>query len=131
MLYDTSHRNYYFNADVSKAVGQCHRYLDVLAEEAQHGLRDYPEIVAYHPRATIVIGRSAGWDDDKRKALRGLNARLHGISIMTYDLLLAQGERLVEILGSTMTEEEPQTWKSSTRSDGLVLSQSIWVHVGR
>lgn len=107
ILYDTSHRNYYFSADVSKAIGQCHRYLDVLAEEARDGLRDYPDIVAYHPRATIVIGRSVGWDQEKRRALHGLNDRLHGISVITYDQLLAQGERLVEILGSTVAEEDP------------------------
>jgi hypothetical protein len=98
LYYDPAHRNYYFSADVSKAVGQCHRYLDVLHEVAANGLRDHPEIVAYHPRATIVIGRSAGWEHDRLKALHGLNGRLSGITVMTYDQLLAQGERLVEML---------------------------------
>lgn len=108
LVYDTSHRNYYFSAEVSKAIGQCHRYLDVLAEEAAKGLRDHPEIVAYHPRAIIVIGRSAGWDDDKLRALHGLNSRLHGLSVMTYDQLLAQGERLVELVAQAPDEDEPE-----------------------
>jgi hypothetical protein len=99
LFYDTAHRNFYFSADVSKAIGQCHRYLDVLHEVAANGLRDHPEIVAYHPRATIVIGRSAGWEIEQLKALHGLNRRLSGITIMTYDQLLAQGERLIEMLG--------------------------------
>jgi antiviral defense system Shedu protein SduA len=98
LLYDSAHRNYYFSAEVSKAVGQCNRYLDVLHEVAANGLLDHPEIVAYHPRATIVIGRSAGWEHERLKALHGLNGRLSGITIMTYDQLLAQGERLVEML---------------------------------
>lgn len=98
LLYDDAHRNYYFSADVAKAIGQCHRYLDVLHEVAANGLRDHPEIVAYHPRAIIVIGRSCDWDESKLRALHGLNRRLSGVMVMTYDQLLAQGERLVEML---------------------------------
>lgn len=96
--YDSSHNTYYFSADVSKAIGQCHRYLDVFAEEAARGLRDNPDIIAYHPRATIVIGRSNDWVDTKHRALHGLNSRLTNISILTYDHLLVQGRRLIEIL---------------------------------
>jgi len=99
LLRDEAHRNWYFSADVSKAIGQCHRYLDILHEAAAVGLRDHPEIVAYHPRATIVIGRSNDWDADQQKALHGLNRRLSGITVMTYDHLLAQGERLLQLLG--------------------------------
>jgi sirohydrochlorin ferrochelatase len=105
LFFDDSHRNYYFSADVSKAVGQCHRYLDVLHEVAAEGLRDHPEIVAYHPRAIIVIGRSGDWDDSKLRALHGLNRRLSGIVVMTYDQLLAQGQRLIDILSPRQEEE--------------------------
>jgi len=105
LQYDDTHRDFYFSADVSRAIGQCHRYLDVLHEVAAKGLRDHPEIVAYHPRAIIVIGRSYGWDDGKLRALHGLNRRLTGITIMTYDNLLAQGERLVEIFGEIGEQE--------------------------
>lgn len=85
LMYDTSHKNFYFSSEASKAIGQCHRYLDILNEVAAKGLLDHPEIVAYHPRATIVIGRSADWSTDKFKALHGLNSRLTGITMMTYD----------------------------------------------
>jgi hypothetical protein len=47
--WDEVHHNYYFSSEVSKAIGQSHRYLDVLHELAAKGLRDHPEIVAYHP----------------------------------------------------------------------------------
>ncbi len=100
LFYDDTHRNYYFSADVSRAIGQCHRYLDVLHEVAAQGLRDHPEIVAYHPRAIIVIGRSSNWDIEQLKALHGLNRRLTSVTIMTYDQLLAQGERLVDMLNA-------------------------------
>jgi len=99
--YDEPRRSHYFSADVSAAIGQCHRYLDMLHRAAEHGLLDHEEIVAYHPRATVVIGRSHDWDESKVKALHGLNSRLVGIAIMTYDQLLAQGKRLVQILAQT------------------------------
>lgn len=98
LAWDESHNNYYLSSEVSKAIGQCHRYLDVFQEEAAKGLRDHPEVVAYHPRAIIVVGRSHDWTEAKQKALHGLNCRLNNISIMTYDHLLAQGERLLSIL---------------------------------
>ncbi|MGA6147971.1 Shedu anti-phage system protein SduA domain-containing protein [Stenotrophomonas sp. NPDC077461] len=102
LVYDSAHRNYYFSADVSKAIGQCHRYLDILHEHAKHGLLDHKEVVAYHPRATIVIGRSHDWSDVQQRSLHGLNRRLHGISVMTYDHLLAQGERLLEMMSPSV-----------------------------
>lgn len=95
---DAGHRDHYWSSDVSKAIGQCHRYLDVLHEVAANGLRDHPEVVAYHPRAIIVIGRSNDWDSSKLRALHGLNQRLSGLTVMTYDQLLAQGERLLQIV---------------------------------
>lgn len=100
LMFDKSHESFYFSSDTSKAIGQCHRYLDVLAEEAANGLRDNREIVAYHPRATIVIGRSNNWSEEMHKALHGLNSRMSGISILTYDHLLLQGKRLIEMLQS-------------------------------
>ncbi len=106
MQYDSGHRNFYFSADASKAIGQCHRYLDVLTEAAAHGLQDHPEIVAYHPRATIVIGRTTKWNDDGSRALHGLNRRLVDITVMTYDHLLAQGERIVEMLSTAPPDDD-------------------------
>jgi len=104
--FDSQHNNYFFASPVSQAIGQCHRYLDVLHEAAARGLMDHPEIVAYHPRAIIVIGRSNIWDQGKLKALHGLNSRLNGITVLTYDQLLAQGERLIEMLSSQFVQEE-------------------------
>lgn len=113
IYFDSAHRNYYFSSDVSKAIGQCHRYIDVFQEVASKGLRDHPEMVAYYPKATIVIGRSFDWSEEKQKGLYGLNNRLSGIKIMTYDHLLLQGERLVQMLNRAKDEnneifEEPE-----------------------
>jgi hypothetical protein len=107
LKYDKGHRNYYFAVEVSKAIGQCHRYLDILHEVAAKGLLDHPEIVAYHPRAIIVIGQSHDWGEEKLRALHGLNRRLAGITVMTYSHLLAQGERLIEMLAPKSEDVEP------------------------
>jgi hypothetical protein len=92
---DQVHRNYFWSRDTSAAIGQCDRYL----EQLQHiRLRDHPEIIAHHPRATIVVGRSAGWEPEQVRALVSLNARLNGITVITFDLLMRQAERLLEIV---------------------------------
>ncbi|AWH51634.1 hypothetical protein C1925_16245 [Stenotrophomonas sp. SAU14A_NAIMI4_5] len=105
LLYDRARNNFYFSADVSKAVGQRRRYLDMLHDFADKGLRDHEEVVAYHPRATIVIGRSHDWTDEQQRAFHGLNRRMHGITVMTYEHLLAQGERLSEMMLPEFGEE--------------------------
>jgi hypothetical protein len=119
LQYDSSHRNYFFATAVSQAIGQCHRYLDVLHDVAAKGLRDHPEIVAYHPRAIIVIGRSFDWSEDMLRALHGLNRRLSGISIMTYDHLLAQGERLIELLSAPPAPDEPNDDPFACEEDNI------------
>lgn len=126
--YDDAHRNHYFTADVSKAIGQCHRYLDVLHEAAAQGLRDHPEIVAYHPRSIIVIGRSHNWNNEQLKALHGLNQRLSGITVMTYDQLLAQGERLIDILApqeSISNHEQEYAWPDLAVTDLETFDEDI------
>lgn len=103
--WDRSRRSHYWSSDCSKALGQCHRYLDVLHSEVADGrLRDSPEVVAYHPRATVVIGRSQEWTNDQHRALHGLNRRLSDITVITYDHLLAQAKRTLELLESPEVE---------------------------
>lgn len=106
LKYDKSHKNYYFSTAVSAAIGQAHRYLDVLQEEASKGLRDHPRILAYHPHAIIVIGRSNQWRQEEVRALHGLNRRLYGLTLITYDHLLAQCEQLLRVISAQSTKSE-------------------------
>ncbi len=106
LRWDDSHQNWYWSAEASKAIGQCHRYLDVLHQDVGDGhLRDSPDVIAYHPRATIVIGRSDDWPHDQQKALHGLNRRLADMSVITYDHLLQQARRTLELVEAP--DEEP------------------------
>lgn len=109
LYYDDDHKNYYFGSDVSKAIGQCHRYLDVFSEEARKGLRDNPGIYAYHPCATLVIGRSSDWPKQKYEALHELNSRLSGITVITYDQLLQQGRQIIGAIISSRDDQDIQT----------------------
>jgi hypothetical protein len=117
VLWDKQHRNYYFSSEASKAIGQCHRYLDILQDVAAHGLLDHPQVVAYHPRAVVVIGRSNDWSSGRVKGLHGLNSRLRDISVMTYDHLLAQSERLLDILSAESDDDDQ--WASDFDPDEL------------
>lgn len=98
LIKDKGHNSYHFSREVSSAIGQCHRYMDAIHYNAQKGLDDYPEILAYHPRTTILIGRSNNYSVNANKALYGLNARMNGISVMTYDNLLVRAENLLKSL---------------------------------
>jgi hypothetical protein len=106
LKYDTNHRSYYWARETSRTIGQCHRYIDALHEQAATGLRDHPEIIAYYPYATIVIGRSNDWGADQLKALHGLNARLHSLRVITYDHLLEQAERSLAVL--ELSDDQPE-----------------------
>jgi hypothetical protein len=107
LQWDNSHRNFYWSAAASRAIGQSHRYLDQLHQLGPRpgGLRDHPEIIAYHPRALIIMGRSRDWEEAKFLALHGLNSRMHGITVMTYDQLVWQGERALDVLDPS---DDPQ-----------------------
>lgn len=97
--YDRSHKTYFFSSDCSRAIAQSHKYMDALHAAAQQGFKQKPHLLAYHPRAIIVIGRSADWNLTKSRSLRGLNERLHGVTVMTYDHLLGQARQLLKTVG--------------------------------
>lgn len=98
LCFDRSHSNYYFSPEVSKAISQCVNYSDIFSLEASDGLHRHKEIIAYYPKSIIVIGRSNNFDEDQVRALHGLNSRLNGIVVKTYDDLLLQARSLLSSL---------------------------------
>lgn len=98
LSWDKTHRNWFFSRESAMGLGQCHRYLEKLQKVQLRGLDDEPNILISYPRALLVIGRSQDWEEEQRRALDGLNARLHGIRVVTYDHLLAQARRFRELL---------------------------------
>ena len=106
LSYDSTHKNYYFSVEVSKAISQAINYSDIFSIEANRGLHRHEEIVSYYPKSIIVIGRSNKFTPDQIKALHGLNSRLNGISIKTYDDLLAQAKTLLATVKNNTNDQE-------------------------
>jgi hypothetical protein len=59
----------------------------------------------------------ANWSDEQVKALHGLNSRLSGIRVITYDHLLAQGECLVNYLSESPEGKETTEFEASGQED--------------
>lgn len=74
-----------FSRDVTAAIAQCSAYLT-----------RYHNNGGYHPRATIVIGRSDTFDKERWNALHSLNAHMHGISVITFDELVKQARQALD-----------------------------------
>ncbi|MCM1440612.1 MAG: DUF4263 domain-containing protein [Roseburia sp.] len=114
LCYDTGHQNYYFSAEVSKAISQVINYSDIFTLEAHNGLHRHEEIVSYYPQSIIVIGRSIDFNAEQIKAMHALNSRLNGICVKTYDDLLAQAKALLatikpidEVLETDLDDDIP------------------------
>jgi hypothetical protein len=101
MQLDSQRGTWYWSSAAARSISQTLRYADILAAEAEHGLRDHPEIVAYFPVGTIVMGRSVDWIDEQKKWLVRLNAALHGVHVMTYDDLRARAARMLELVSQS------------------------------
>lgn len=99
--FDSSHNNYYFSKEASKAIGQVTNYSDIFSLYASDGLHKHKEIKAFYPKSIIVIGRSKGFNEEEIKALRALNGRLNNIEVKTYDDFLSQAKNLLTIIKGT------------------------------
>lgn len=100
LVEDTGRKQFYFSANVSSAIGQCARYLEVFSQTAHNGLLDHPKVIAKQPVAVIVIGRSNDWTNEQRSALHRLNSHLHGIRVKTYDEIVEEAECLLSMIGT-------------------------------
>lgn len=103
--FDSSHNNYYFSKETSKAIGQVTNYSDIFSLYASDGLHKHKEIKAFYPKSIIVIGRSKDFNEEEIKALRALNGRLNNIEIKTYDDILAQAKNLLTTIKGTKKED--------------------------
>jgi len=103
--YDEGHRNYFFAEDASMAISQAINYAELFDEVAENGLHRYENIKGYNPKSIIIIGRSDGFNQQMIKSLHSLNSRLNNIQVMSYDMLLAQCENLLNQLKNNSSPE--------------------------
>jgi len=100
---DSSHTgSWKLTSETNIAIGQVVNYLEEinrLRHEIAYYIKskyDY-EVSLLKPRAYILIGNSAFWDNDKKEGLRKINYALHGIEILTYKDLLDRGNKTINI----------------------------------
>ena len=115
LAYDATHQNYYFSREVSKAISQALNYSDIFSYVASNGLHRHTEIMAYYPKSIIVIGRSNDFNEEQIKALHGLNSRLNGIIVKSYDDILTQAKNLLRTI--TMPVDEGDSDEETVELD--------------
>lgn len=109
LAYDATHHNYYFSREVSKAISQVLNYSDIFSYVASNGLHRHTEIMAYYPKSIIIIGRSNDFNESQIQALHGLNSRLNGIVVKSYDDLLNQAKNLLRTITMPIDEGTEET----------------------
>lgn len=89
------------SGECAKALGQLMEYYDLAEREDNTGRRSYAarrgiDVRLHRPRGFVVIGRYR--DDAERERLRLENSFFAGISILTYDDVIARAEELLLFL---------------------------------
>lgn len=101
LFWDKSHKNFYFSAEVSKAITQTKNYMDSIIRERFKNTSDKTRITQsteeenlYHPRAIIIISsfdKLSTYKEEPEKLRRDftkLRNGLNDIEILTFDEIL-------------------------------------------
>jgi hypothetical protein len=95
--YDKSHKSYHNSYELSKAIGQCINYLDILDNKVdKEKFQEYYKCKLKRPKIKLIIGKiNSEGGDIIRENLRNLNFHLNQIEVITYSDLISQGERII------------------------------------
>ena len=102
LKWDESHKNYYFSAEMSKAITQVKNYMDSISRIRFQNNHDRQKITKYteeenlyHPRAIIIISsknkiskNTSGSLEKLRRDFTKLRNGLNDIQILTFDEIL-------------------------------------------
>jgi len=100
---DVSHPgSWKWTTKMNTAIGQVVNYLgeiDRLRLEIEKNIKTQYryDVSLLKPRAYILIGNNASWENDKKEGLRKMNHALHGIEVLTYKDLLDRGNQAINI----------------------------------
>lgn len=90
------HGNYSPRSELTEAITQCMTYMFTLDrktfDSSKEGCLDS---MIMKSKCLLIIGRSEKWDNKQKQSLRLLNSTLHGITIMTYDMVLKNAEQML------------------------------------
>lgn len=99
--FDKSHNTYYPSSTLSSALGQVLKYLQDV-DEFKPNIEKANNTTVLFPKAKLIIGKEPSVDAEK-EALRRLNASLNNVEILTYDNLIKNAEKLIEIYKNKVT----------------------------
>lgn len=120
LMWDNSHKNFYFSSEVSKAIVQTTNYMDSIIRARFKNHHDKTKITKYtekenlyHPRSIIVISSKnnlttkKGENDKLQRDFTKLRNSLHNIEILTFDEIIGiADEYLNNILDTNPDSEE-------------------------
>lgn len=101
LMWDSSHHNFYFSSEMSKAIVQTTNYMDAIIQRRFQDQEDHTKITnftdeenLYHPRGIIIISSKEklstkrGEDEKLRRDFTKLRNSLHNIEILTFDEII-------------------------------------------
>lgn len=101
LIWDNSHKNFYFSPEMSKAIVQTTNYMDAIVQSRFQKTEDQTKITQftdeenlYHPRGIIVISSmeklttKTGEDKKLKRDFTKLRNSLHNIEILTFDEII-------------------------------------------
>ena len=103
VLFKQQNGRYIEKEEVVNAINQVDDYQKRVEDNWKALNRKYPDLRLDKVRGKVIIGRSNEHGAEEITALRRLNARLHGIEVITFDQLIANAERMLKILGEQRT----------------------------
>lgn len=91
---------YVLSRNASEALGQSLHYMSRLQHAAyyQGGLQDATHIRAHRPRAIVVIGSSADWNQEMKQAWQEHNTAITDVQLWTFEELIECGRRSISVL---------------------------------
>lgn len=105
LLKDKSRNNYYWTAELSKAISQVENYIDEvsgLRDKVRNEIKDKYgiELRVVRPRGVILAGNTAQFGGNKKISddFRLLNQGLKNITVVTYDELLIRLQNYIAVL---------------------------------
>jgi hypothetical protein len=104
LKFDSSHKNYYWDAEISRAIIQVENYIENLSrfrDPVRSYLQDTYKIIltAVRPRGIILAGDRRQFAEQKQKDdFRLLSQGLKNICVLTYDELLINLNNYIEAL---------------------------------
>lgn len=107
LSYDKSHSNFYWSPDLSKAIAQTEKYINIVTQNTdrlRNHIRDKYKIDLniIRPRGLIIAGSSGQFKDAKEAEndFRLLNNSLKNITVITYDDFVTRLRNRIYVLKS-------------------------------